>query len=72
MAIIPPNLTDLIRSIFYRVGEDYEFIHHYQGEMGTILSHIDKYLYGHPDILEKRLIFLFATSRVYIGMDSVL
>jgi hypothetical protein len=57
VAIIPPSLADLLRQLFYRVGVDYEYRHYFNGEMETTLGNIDKYLYGHPDILEKRLIF---------------
>jgi hypothetical protein len=62
IARIPPSLADLLRQLFQLVGEDYQYIHSQQGEFETTLGHIDKYLYGHPDLLECRLIFFICNE----------
>ena len=53
VAIIPPSLADLLRQLFARIGEDFEYRHYWNGETVTTLGNIDKYLYGNPEILEK-------------------
>jgi hypothetical protein len=57
VAIIPPSLADLLRQLFARLGDDFEYKHFNNGELVATLGLLDKYLYGHSEILERRLIF---------------
>jgi hypothetical protein len=53
VAIIPPSLSDLIRQIFYNIGPNFTYTMKFDNPLIYALDNVDKYLYGHRELLEK-------------------
>jgi hypothetical protein len=73
VAIIPPALSDLICKMFDAIGPDFTYKIHYGKLLLHTLENVDKYLYGHQELLEKRLIFFVCNEYEYhwFGMCAV-
>ncbi len=72
VAVIPPFISGLVVDIVKSLAAPSCCNTSQNSALVSQLDLVDKYLYGHPQLLSKRLIFLWSTKTKTIGLDSVL
>jgi hypothetical protein len=64
-AIIPPYITKEVNNLFDKLINPGTYGYDLNKNLISTLDKVDKYLYGHPDLLQKRLVFFVVNQEFH-------